>query len=120
MHENSLHVKILFTIGVVDPGEKPNKRQLSNTESSSPCHEVLVDPSFLDIGSVDKEIDSFDNSTAHVERHNTSEGNEGLQYSVPALRFLNGYLTCTCSIRNLITLHVSTTNLSNLPQFSFK
>ena len=93
MHENSLHVKILFTIGVVDPGEKSNKRQ-SNSESSSPGHDdkVLVAPSFLDIGSVDKEIDSFNNSTAHVERHNTSKGNEGLQYSVPALRFLKKWL----------------------------
>lgn len=83
MHENSLHVKILFTIGVVDPCEKPNKRQ-SNPESRSPGHDdkVLVVPLFLDIDSVDKEIDSFDNSTTRVERHNTSKGNEGLQYSV--------------------------------------
>ena len=94
MHENSLHVKILFTIGVVDPGKKPNKRQ-SNPESSSPGldDKVLVAPFVLDIGSIDKEItDSFDNSTAHVEGHNTSKGNEGLQYSVPALRFLKKWL----------------------------
>lgn len=66
MHENSLHVKILFTIGVV--------------ESSSPGHDDDEDaPLLLDIRSVDKEIDSLYNPTAHVKRHNTSQGNEGLQ-----------------------------------------
>lgn len=78
MHEKSLHLKILFTIGVVDAGEKPN----SNPESSSPGHDdnFLDDPTLLDIGSFDKETDDrINNSTAHGERHNTSQGNEGLQ-----------------------------------------
>lgn len=77
MLEKSLHLKILFTIGAVDPGEKPN----SNPESSSPGHDdkFLDDPTLLDIGSVDKETDRVNNSTAHGERHNTSQGNEGLQ-----------------------------------------
>ena len=77
-----LNIFILFTVGVtvVDPGEKPNKRQ-SNPESNSPGHDdkFLVAPSMLEIGSVDKEIDSFNNSTAHVERHNTFEGNESFR-----------------------------------------
>lgn len=80
MHEKSLHVKILFTTGVVDPGEKPNKRQ-SNPESSSSGHDdkLLLDSHLLlDIGSVEKVNESFNKSAAHVERHHASKGNEGL------------------------------------------
>lgn len=58
--------------GVVDAGEKPN----SNPESSSPGHDdnFLDDPTLLDIGSFDKETDDrINNSTAHGERHNTSQ-----------------------------------------------
>ena len=66
---------------MVDPGKKTNKSQ-SNPESSRPCHEdkFLVAPPLFDIESVDKEIDSINNSTALVERLNTSKGNEGLQF----------------------------------------
>lgn len=65
---------------MVDPGKKTNKGQ-SNPESSRPCHEdkLLVAPPLFDIGSVDQEIDSFNNSTALGERLDTSEGNEDLQ-----------------------------------------
>ena len=54
--------------------EKP-KRQ-SNSESCSPGHDnkSLVATTLLDIESVDDKSDSFNNSSAHVERHNTSEG----------------------------------------------
>lgn len=81
MREKKFHVEILFTIGVVDPGEKPNKRQ-SNPESSRPGDDdKLLDAPLLlhnvDIGSVDKVDDIFNNSATHVERH-TSKGNEGL------------------------------------------
>ena len=49
-------------------------------ESNSPGHDDDEDaPLLLDIGSVDKEIDGFYNPTAHAKRHNTSQGNEGLQ-----------------------------------------
>ena len=70
MHEKSLHVKILFTTGVVDPVEKPNKRQ------SNP--ELLDSPLLLDIGSVEKVNESFNKSAGQVERHRASKGNEGL------------------------------------------
>lgn len=65
---------------MVDPGKK-TKRSQSNPESSRPCHEdkFVVAPLLFDIGSVDKETDSINNSTALVERLNTFKGNEGLQ-----------------------------------------